>query len=465
MTNAPETIAVLDVGKTNLKILMATAEGEPLESRSCANDWKVAIAYQAADIAAMEEWFIAQLADLGSRHRIGAIIATGHGSGAVLIDESGPTLPMMDYESRAPGWLDEVYARETPPYDEVFCDAGSGAMPLAKQLIWQSHAYPDEFMRARFYLTTPQYIAWRLGGRPTTEVSSIAAQAHLWAPTCARFSAIVDRRQWTRLFPPFARAGEVLGNLSAAISKKTGLSRATKILCGVHDSNANLFRYNAAGRADDTILSTGTWMIGFNRNMPLARMDKRLAMVANVTVDGEAVASTLTMTGREFAILAQNADATDATVFAAMLTLLSQGTAALPSFVAHDGLVPGSALRGRVTGPAPGNPAERLALATLYAAFTAHACLDALESRNDIVVDGAFSANIPFSRVLASLRVKQSVSMSRSRDGTALGAALLWKRFERTKAVTSVALDPVVAMNLPQVSEAARRWFSPRSSS
>jgi sugar (pentulose or hexulose) kinase len=465
MTNAPETIAVLDVGKTNLKILIASGEGEPLESRSCANEWKVASAYQAVDIAAVEGWFIAQLADFGSRHPIGAIIATGHGSGAVLVDESGPTLPMMDYESRAPGWLDDVYAHETPPYDEVFCDAGSGAMPLAKQLVWQSHEFPNEFARAQFYLTTPQYIAWRLGGRPTTEISSIAAQAHLWAPTAARFSSIVERRQWTRLFPPFARAGEVLGNLSPAISRKTGLAPTTKILCGVHDSNANLFRYKAAGRPDDTVLSTGTWMIGFNRNMSLERMDKRLAMVANVTVNGETVASTLTMTGREFAILAQNADATDAAVIDAMLTLLLQGTAALPSFVAHDGLNPGSALRGQVIGPPPSNPAERLALATLYAAFTANACLNALESRSDIVVDGAFSANIPFGRVLASLRVNQSVSMSRSRDGTALGAALLWKRFQRTKAVTSVALDPVAPINLPDICEAARRWFSPQSSS
>jgi sugar (pentulose or hexulose) kinase len=369
---------------------------------------------------------------------------------------------MMDYESCPPGWLDAVYAQESPPYDEVFCDAGSGAMPLAKQLIWQSHAFPIEFAQARTCLTTPQYIAWRLGGRPATEISSIAAQAQLWAPLSRRFSTIVEKRRWTRLFPPFAKAGEVIGSVSPAISRKTGLAATTKILCGVHDSNANLFRYKAAGRPNDTVLSTGTWMIGFNRNMPLARMDKRLAMVANVTVDGETVASTLTMTGREFSILAQNAEASDVAVIDAMSTLLSQGTAAVPSFVAHDGLIPGSALRGHVVGPPPSSPAQRRALASLYAAFTANACLSALESQSDIVVDGAFSANVPFGRVLASLRVNQSVSMSQSRDGTALGAALLWKRFERTKAVTSVRLDPVIPMNCPDISEAARRWFSPR---
>jgi hypothetical protein len=48
--------------------------------------------------------------------------------------------------------------------------------------------------------------------------------------------------------------------------------------------------------------------------------------------------------------------------------------------------------------------------------------------------------------------------MSRSRDGTALGAALLWGRFTRREPVSSVVLDPVVPLTLPGLAEAARRW-------
>ncbi|MGY0572616.1 hypothetical protein ACTGJ9_017345 [Bradyrhizobium sp. RDM12] len=83
----------------------------------------------------------------------------------------------------------------------------------------------------------------------------------------------------------------------------------------------------------------------------------------------------------------------------------------------------------------------------LYAAFSANRCLDALESSERIVIDGGFAANLPFARCLATLRSSQSVWVSRSRDGTALGAALLWRRFSRTQPVSSVALEAVTPLS------------------
>ena len=63
--------------------------------------------------------------------------------------------------------------------------------------------------------------------------------------------------------------------------------------------------------ASHTVLSTGTWMIGFNRGRPLEGFIEARAMVANVDVDGEPIASTLTMTGREYAILAGDKPVSD----------------------------------------------------------------------------------------------------------------------------------------------------------
>ena len=88
------------------------------------------------------------------------------------------------------------------------------------------------------------------------------------------------------------------------MAQRTGLDPTVEILAGAHDSNANFFRYKAAGMADHTVLSTGTWMIGFNRGRRLEDFSEARAMVANVDVDGSPIASTLTMTGREYAILA-----------------------------------------------------------------------------------------------------------------------------------------------------------------
>jgi sugar (pentulose or hexulose) kinase len=449
MTRPTETarIAVLDIGKTNLKLLVACEDGWPLETHSLPNAANTSGPYLAYDLAGLEEWFLDALAIVSRRHAIGAVIATAHGCGAVLVDEDKPVLPMMDYEAVSPPAIDEAYARIAPTYREVFSGIGAGAMQLAKQLLWQESAFPAEFARAKAYLTTAQFFAMRLGGRAASEISQLAAQGHIWDLCRHQPSSIMRKRGWAHLLPQRALAGALLGTISEDVAKRTGLAPSTEILCGVHDSNANLFRYKAAGMTDASIVSTGTWMIGFQRDLDLDKLDASRAMVLNIDVDGENVPSTLTMTGREYQLIRKEKGAVDAAVLAALPTLVARRTLALPSFVGDDGLFPGAAHRGRIIGPPPETPAEWQGLAVLYAAFSANRCLDTLGSAKRIVIDGGFANNLPFSRCLAALRPSQCVSVSQSCDGTALGAALLWRRFARTLPVSSVMLESVTPLD------------------
>jgi sugar (pentulose or hexulose) kinase len=461
----PTPIAVLDIGKTNLKLLVASDDGWPLETLSIPNTANASAPYPSYDLARLEAWFLDALAEVSQRHAIGALIATAHGCGAVLVDGDKPVLPMMDYDAVSPAAIDEGYGRIAPAYREVFCGIGAGAMRLAKQLLWQQSAFPAEFARAKTYLTTAQFFAMRLGGRAVSEISQLAAQGHIWDLVRHQPSSIMRERGWAHLLPPRAPAGAVLGTVSAAVAKRTGLARSTEILCGVHDSNANLFRYKAAGMADASILSTGTWMIGFQRDLDPDKLDANRAMVLNIDVDGENVPSTLTMTGREYDLIRKEKSAADAAVLAALPKLVAQGSLALPSFVGDDGLFPGAAHRGRIIGPAPETPAEWQGLAVLYAAFSANRCLDTLGSSKRIIIDGGFAANLPFARALATLRPSQEVSVSQSRDGTALGAALLWRRFTRRLPVSSVVLDAVTPLDeagfdRPGLSAAYRSWIA-----
>lgn len=461
----PTPIAVLDIGKTNLKLLVASDDGWPLEMLSIPNAANASDPYPSYDLAGLEAWFLDALAEVSQRHAIGAVIATAHGCGAVLVDGDRPVLPMMDYDAVCPPAIDEAYRRIAPAYREVFCGIGAGAMRLAKQLLWQERAFPAEFARAKTYLTTAQFFAMRLGGRAASEISQLAAQGHIWDLVRHQPSSIMRERGWAHLLPQRAPAGAVLGTISAAVAKRTGLARSTEILCGVHDSNANLFRYKAAGMADASILSTGTWMIGFQRDLDPDKLDANSAMVLNIDVDGENVPSTLTMTGREYDLIRKERSAADAAVFVALPKLVARGSLALASFVGDDGLFPGAAHRGRIIGPAPETPAEWQGLAVLYAAFSANRCLDTLGSSKRIIIDGGFAANLPFARALAALRPSQDVSVSQSRDGTALGAALLWRRFARRLPVSSVVLEAVTPLgeagfDRPGLSAAYRSWIA-----
>src|SRR3954470_16590189 len=172
-------IAVLDIGKTNLKLLVASEDGWPLETHALPNVPMTQGSYLAYDLAGLEEWFLDTLAVVSQRHAVGAVIATAHGCGAVLVDGDTPVLPMMDYDAIPPPEIEQAYARIAPAYDEVFCGI-SGAMRLGKQLLLAGTAYPAEFARAKAYLTTAQYFAMRLGGRAASEISQLAAQSHVW---------------------------------------------------------------------------------------------------------------------------------------------------------------------------------------------------------------------------------------------------------------------------------------------
>src|SRR5258705_10072489 len=173
-------IAVLDIGKTNLKLLVASEDGWPLETHAIPNAANTAGPYLAYDLAGLEEWFLDALAAVSQRHAIGAVIATAHGCGAVLVDGDKPVLPMMDYDAVSPLAIDQAYARIAPAYSEVFCGIGAGAMRLAKQLLWQGSADPVEFARAKTYLTTPQFFAFGIGWRPPSEIYQLSAPSQIW---------------------------------------------------------------------------------------------------------------------------------------------------------------------------------------------------------------------------------------------------------------------------------------------
>lgn len=247
----------------------------------------------------------------------------------------------------------------------------------------------------------------------------------------------------------------MLGTIRPGLAAAHGLPPDLALLCGVHDSNANYHRFLAAGLGDVPLLSTGTWIIGFQPGLPMDRLDERRGMVANVDVDGRPIGCTLHMGGREWERIAGPAPA--AATVEDVAALVGTGTMALPSFAEGDGLFPGRAGRGEVIGPAPANPAGRAALATLYTALGCATALDLLQARGRVIVDGGVAANPLFAPLLAALRPGDRVETSTESDGSAIGAALLWAR-NQGRAAARVPLRPAAPLPLPGLAAYAERW-------
>lgn len=458
------TVAVLDVGKTNVKLNAVTASGTILETLSVANPVLEDGPWRHHDLETLSDWVFGTLAGLAKRHPLLTFVSAGHGSGGVLAGPDpdagdGTALPMIDYEQALPDDIRKRYA----DLSGSFFDRGSammhGATHHARQMFWMQHADPQGFSRARWFFGVPQYWAWRMSGVAVSEATVLGAQSHLWNVAERHWSPIVASQGWKNLLPPFAKAWETVGTIRPTLAKRHGLPLDIKVLAGIHDSSANFYRYQAAGFDEATVVSTGTWIVALSGKTPLDRLDEHRGMTCNSDVDGNPIGGALTMGGREFTHVAGRDDAhlnADATLVSRMI---GQGTMALPSFGDDDGLFPGSTGKGHITGPHPADAAERKALAVLYTALLTVECLDALGSSGRVILDGSFLRDPLYAALVAALRPQGDTVSNLDTYGVASGTALLASHGTR-QARAAIALEKPPVFDHPSADLAAyaRRW-------
>lgn len=462
--NDEGTIAVLDVGKTNVKLNAVTADGVVLETVSIANPVLPGPPWSHHDLGAIGEWAFSGLSQLARRHPLATFVASGHGSGGVLVGddpEQGDcaALPMIDYEQAPPDAIRAGYA----PLSGSFYDRGSATMHAAthqaRQLYWMEECEPGAVRRARWYLGLPQYWAWRLSGVAASEASLLGAQSHLWNVAERHFATIVDQRGWGRLMPPFADAWQDLGPVRGEVVRRYALPQGLRILAGAHDSSLNHYRYHAAGLRDFTVISTGTWIVGFSGQTPLHRLDEDRGMTLNSDVFGNPLGGVLTMGGREFSHVAGKDPPDGSVPEQVVLRLIARRTMALPSFGGDNGLFPGSAGHGHITGPMPETPMERKALALIYCALLSAECVEALGAGPVVVLDGSFLRDPLYARLVAALLPGRQVRFNLDAYGVASGAALLAGQNIRTRpAPLSLAEPADVAPFTSAISDYAARW-------
>lgn len=418
-------VAVLDIGKTNVKLSAASADGAILETLSTPNPTRPGPPYRHHDVRALEAWARDALARLVARHRIAAIVPCGHGSGGVLVGEDGPALPMVDYEDQPPAGIDAAYRALAGTYLQRGSPIMLGASHTARQLLWQQLAFPEAFAAARHFLGLPQYWAWRLCGVAASEATTLGAQSHLWSAATGAFAPIVAAQGWERLLPPLAPAWQALGLLRADWAAAAGLPADTPVLCGIHDSSANMYRYQAAGLSGLTVVSTGTWIVAISDETPLGALDEARGMTCNADTQGRPQAGALCMGGREFALIAGEQPPGAQVAPDILAEMIARQAMAIPCFGEEDGLLPGRARRGHFAGPPPAGAAERRALALLATALLTDLLLDALGSAGLVVLDGPFASDPLYPALVAALRPAQRIRFNLDSYGSAAGAALL----------------------------------------
>ena len=432
-------LAVLDVGKTNVKLAVLDAQGAVLWERRRSNTVLDAPPYPHYDVDGIWRWLLDELGVAAGRYPIDAIVTTTHGACAALVSDSALALPVLDYEHPAPELFSADYAALCDSFALTYSPTLPAGLNLGRQLYWQAKTFPQQFAQVRQILLYPQYWSWRLSGVAATEVTSLGCHTDLWRPQSGVFSGLAAKMGWGKLFPPFTPAWQSLGSLLPEIAAQTGLSPQCEVISGIHDSNASLLRHLLSRPAGEPfiVVSTGTWVIIGAIGASLAGLAGERDMLANVDVLGRPVACARFMGGREFAALNDPpaAGCTDVDIAA----LVERGVFALPAFADAGG--PFMGRRGRLLGMI-GKGEERYALASLYCALLTDYCLSALGAEGDIVIEGSFTSNPYYAALLAALRPQQQVWLSSDAAGTVGGVYLLGNWGGVARAAPCAAVTP-----------------------
>lgn len=431
-----QTVAVLDIGKTNVKLALFD-DGRLLWEKSAPNRVRPGPPYPHEDVESTWTFFLDALHEAARTHQVSAIVPTAHGAAGALIGESELAAPVMDYEFTGVEVIEPDYARLRPPFSESLSPNLPAGLNLGRQLAYQKWRCPDLFAKAKYFVGYPQYWTWRLSGVAVSEVTTLGAHTDLWSPRQGRFSSLVGALDVGHLLPPLRRAFDPLGPIKPEIAAACGLAPDTPVFCGIHDSNASLLPYLLSRQTPFTVLSTGTWVILMCVGLSLEQLDPHDDTLANVDALGRPIACGRFMGGREYAVIAGGSGNAD---LDAIERVIASGAMALPCFSGQGG--PYATTKGVICGEPAAR--DRTALATLYCALVSDLMLTRMGAASgDLIVEGTFAGNLAFCQTLGALRPAQRVFAAEDAAGTARGAAMLAQWAPSYHIAEPAPVDPI----------------------
>jgi sugar (pentulose or hexulose) kinase len=182
-------VAVLDVGKTNVKVALFDEERLIFE-KSTPNRIAPGPPYPYEDVEAAWSFALEALGEANRGRKIAAIVPTSHGAAGALIGAKELAAPVMDYEYIGVEDIEGDYARLRPPFSESLSPKVPAGLNLGRQVAYQKWRCSELFVKAKYFVAYPQYWAWRLCGVAASEVTSYGSHTDLWAPREGRFSSL-----------------------------------------------------------------------------------------------------------------------------------------------------------------------------------------------------------------------------------------------------------------------------------
>jgi sugar (pentulose or hexulose) kinase len=254
-------ITVFDVGKTNKKLLLFDREYQLVHERSESLEETIdGDGFPCESVESLTRWMTDAFRSVVSDHAftIRAVNFSGYGASFVLLDEDlQVAAPLYNYLKPYPTELEEGFYERYGGREELCRRTASpalGSLNSGLQLYRLKYENPDLFRKVRHALHLPQYLSFTLSGALCSELTSVGCHTHLWDFDASGYHQWVTEEGIGRIFPPMADAREPVK------SGRPGMIFGT----GLHDSSAALLPYSCSCSEPFVLLSTGTWSITLN---------------------------------------------------------------------------------------------------------------------------------------------------------------------------------------------------------
>lgn len=444
----PPAVAVLDVGKTNKKVILYTREFQALAEERTTIEPKDLNGLEVEDTEALLTWFRSALKKLSAKAEIRAISITTHGATIALLDESGQlALPVVSYSAAKGADIQEEFYEtfgDRATLHKATCTPDVGFANMGKVLYYVKTRMPETWAKCKHALFYTSYLGYELTGVMGMEPTYVGNHCYLWDFGKQTWSGVGEALGADKLFPSsFNPPWNCLGTLKPEIAQECGLPPDCKVAQGIHDSNANFLPYLAQGYDDFLLNSTGTWCVLMRKAASIELSPEEIAAKVFFNLDalGRPVRTCIFPAGMEYDTFRGFTDFKDESDAATVRRVAEEKKlfvipGVLPDASAFPGasarvVVPGTAysldnLRRRTDLPLTPFRQDYFGALNLALALATRKMLAWCDVRKGtkVFIEGGFSKNKTYCGLLATLCPDQEFMLTSMAEGTSFGAAL-----------------------------------------
>lgn len=452
-------IAVIDVGKTNKKILIYDQGLKVVDEKTVRIPEMEVGDVLLDDIEKLKSWILDAFSSFSGRYNIKVISTSAHGGTYVMTDEmANSVVPQVAYNTD-PGedFHKEFYELCGDPIELQKSTATPNFNLLinpAKGIYFSQLKFPDEFSRTKHILLYANFFGFWLTGNVCADPTYVGNHTYLWDFENNDWSDVADKLNIRHLLPKgFKNPWDSLGTIKQEFAEKTGLSNDTIVTAGIHDSNASFLPYIISMNEPFLLNSTGTWCVIMNEKEEVKFVEDELGKVVlyNISAFWKPIKTAIFLGGMEFEyyseLLKKIHSRSDFPVFnsAIFQKIINENSKfILPSVAMGIGQFPDSKPRviengkvftlediesGKSVPEFFNNYEEALAVLNLSLAIQTKVSFDRADMTKGLKVftEGGFSKNDSYNTLMTSFYPDSEFFLTDLKEASAFGAAITAK--------------------------------------